>query len=246
MPNTRFTSAASKAAPNASRYDATTRGAVTVSQKPSHPRPALLIGKAASGINTSRLRYSTAYPREVPKPGRTPGRLRRRPAGVVTPAAAIEAVLMIGFCRGPLFVAGLVDLVERAAVAEMRLLRPLPAAEDRVVDGDQLHLGKLAGELGGHLLVGGPVVIAGDDLLGLRGVQELEVGLRRRARALAVDVLVHHRHRRLGQDRQRRDDDVELVGPEFLQGQERLVFPGQQHIADAALDKRGGGAARPG
>ena len=60
MPKTRFTSAAASEAPKVSRYDATTRGEATVSQKPCQPSPALLMGKAASGMSTSTLRYSTA------------------------------------------------------------------------------------------------------------------------------------------------------------------------------------------
>jgi hypothetical protein len=39
-------------------------------------------------------------------------------------------------------------------------------------------------------------------------------------------------------------DDVELVRTQFLQRQQGFVLPGQQHVADAALDEGGGGAAR--
>src|SRR3546814_7546635 len=91
---------------------------------------------------------------ERPKPGRTPGRLRRGPAGALPPAAAIVSVLMLASCRGRLSAAGLVDLVESAAIGEVRLLRLLPATEDRVVDAHPLHLGKLAGVPGRHLFVG--------------------------------------------------------------------------------------------
>src|SRR3712207_7430804 len=42
-----------------------------------------------------------------------------------------------------LFRSGLVDLVEGAAVREVRLLRLLPAAE-RLVDGEELHLREAA------------------------------------------------------------------------------------------------------
>ena len=41
-------------------------------------------------------------------------------------------------------------------------------------------------------------------------------------------------------------DDVELVGAEFVERQEGLVFPGEQHVADAALGEGRGRAARAG
>ena len=39
---------------------------------------------------------------------------------------------------------------------------------------------------------------------------------------------------------------LELVLAKFLERQESFVLPGQQHVAHAALDEGGGGAARPG
>ena len=44
----------------------------------------------------------------------------------------------------------------------------------------------------------------------------------------------------------RRHDDLELVGAEFVERQEGLVLPGEQHVADAALGEGGGRAARAG
>jgi hypothetical protein len=38
----------------------------------------------------------------------------------------------------------------------------------------------------------------------------------------------------------------ELVRAQFLDGQQRFVFPRDQHVADAAFDEGGGGAARAG
>jgi len=52
--------------------------------------------------------------------------------------------------------------------------------------------------------------------------------------------LFDHRHRRLRQDADRRHDDLELALAQFVDGQEGLVLPGQQDIADAALDEGGG------
>ena len=65
--------------------------------------------------------------------------------------------------------------------------------------------------------------------------------------ALFLGVLVHNGHRRFRQDRQGRHDDVELVGAAvFLQGQERLVFPCQQHVTLAVVDEGNGRTARAG
>ena len=68
----------------------------------------------------------------------------------------------------------------------------------------------------------------------------------RTACALFVDNLVDDGDGRLGEDRDARDNDLELVLAEFVDGEEGLVFPGQQHVADTALDKRHGRSARAG
>src|SRR5690606_40714837 len=60
--------------------------------------------------------------------------------------------------------------------------------------------------------------------------------------ALALDVLVHHGHRRFGEDRQRRRDDLEVVAALFLERQEGLVLPRQQHVADLVVDEGDGRA----
>src|SRR5262245_27007358 len=57
-----------------------------------------------------------------------------------------------------------VDLVEDAAVLEVRLLCLLPTAE-HLVDGDDLHVHELLGMLGEHGGVARPVVVLGGDLL---------------------------------------------------------------------------------
>ena len=91
-----------------------------------------------------------------------------------------------------------------------------------------------------------PVEVLGDDLLAGRRVEEIEIGLGHLAGAALVDHLVDQRDRRLGQDREGGHDDLELVGAELLQGQEGLVLPGDQHVADGALGEGGGRAARAG
>ncbi|ABA49583.1 hypothetical protein BURPS1710b_2014 [Burkholderia pseudomallei 1710b] len=137
----------------------------------------------------------------------------------------------------------LVDRIEHAAVGEMRLLRLGPAAE-RVVDRVQLELRELLRERRRHVPRARPVVVARGDLLPLPAVQKVQVRVGELARALLVDHLVDHRHRRLRENARRRHDDLELVGAEFLDRQERLVFPRDQHVADAALHEARRRAAR--
>ena len=98
----------------------------------------------------------------------------------------------------------------------------------------------------GEFGMGGAEIVLGDDRLRRRRIEELQIGLRLLARALGVDVGVDHRHRRLGEDRQRRRDNLELVLAEFLAGEEGVVFPGDQHVAEAALGEGDGRAARAG
>ena len=80
--------------------------------------------------------------------------------------------------------------------------------------------------------------------LALRAIEELQVGLRHLAGALLVHHLVDHGHGRLGQDRQGRRHDLDLVGAQLLDRQVGLVLPGQQHVAQATLHERVRGAAR--
>ena len=86
----------------------------------------------------------------------------------------------------------------------------------------------------------------GGQALTFIAVQVVEVGLGYLAGALAVNVGIHHAHRRFGKDRQRRGNDLEVVTALFLQRQEGFVFPGQQHIADAVVDEGDGRATRSG
>jgi len=72
--------------------------------------------------------------------------------------------------------------------------------------------------------MGGAEIGLGDDRLRRRRIEELQIGFGDLARALGVDVAVDQRHGRLGEDRQRRRDDVELVLAEFLAGEEGVVF----------------------
>src|SRR5690606_35018189 len=154
-----------------------------------------------------------------------------------------QARLQHGACRWWLRLAGLVDLVEDAAVIEELRLRGFPAAEIRI-DGHQLQVRELLAEVLGDRLITRAVEVLGGQALTFIAVQVVEVGLGYLAGALAVDVGIHHAHRRLGKDRQRRGNDLEVVTALFLQRQEGFVFPGQQHIADAVVDEGDGRATR--
>ena len=120
-----------------------------------------------------------------------------------------------------------------------------PSAER--VDGHELELGEAVdvGRIGGTGIPRAEVVLQ-RDRLALRAVEVVEVGLRRRALLVGGDVARDQRDRRLGDDRDRGQHDVELVLAEFVQRQERLVLPRQQHIADAALREGRRRAARAG
>src|SRR5690349_16303988 len=86
----------------------------------------------------------------------------------------------------------LVEAVEDAAVAEVLGLRVVPVLRDRR-DVEALYVGELRGVLREDCRIGGAIVVLGDDVLPLRRVEEFEVGLRRRRRLLALDVLVDPR-----------------------------------------------------
>ncbi len=89
----------------------------------------------------------------------------------------------------------------------------------------------------GELRLRRAVVVLGDDLLADRAVEIIEIGLRGLQRALLLGVAFDQRHRRLGLDRDRRHDDVELVGAELVDGEEGFVFP-------RTAERRPGRAAR--
>ena len=77
---------ASKAPPKLNLYAASARDEVTVAQNAPQLSPALFRIKAASGSNTTRLRYSRVNPSVGRKPGSGPGRQPGRAA--MFPAAA--------------------------------------------------------------------------------------------------------------------------------------------------------------
>src|SRR5690606_12510118 len=128
------------------------------------------------------------------------------------------------------------NAVEPATVVEMIVLRLFPATE-HLVDTEQLDIDELVGKLPGDLRVAGTVVVLGRQALRFIDVQVLQVALGGLACTLAVDVPVDHGHRRLGEDADRRHDDLELALAQLLDRQVGLVLPGDEHIAQAALDE---------
>ena len=126
----------------------------------------------------------------------------------------------------------------------MLLLRLLPAAEQFVdrEQGDRLVVGGIFFRHGGGAHAH---EVLRPDLLTSFRVQELEVRCRLLAHAAPVDHLVDNGHRRLGQDRGRRVDDLEVVA-KFLAHQLHLVFERHQGVADFALGEGGGGGAPAG
>src|ERR1700704_4139967 len=210
-PNTALTVAANKEVRKLKRSAANVRGAVTMSRKPANPRVADFSTMAASGMRTIRPRYVKVKPSANPKPGMALGRFNARPRA---PAICVNSVRRLR----------LVDLVEDAAFAEMLRLRLRPAAEQRVVDQHVLHIGEAREILGiGRFGIGWAIVVMGDDLLGFRRVEEVQISLGHLASALGVDDLVNDGDGRLGLDRERRHDDLELVGAEFVKSEEGFV-----------------------
>ena len=105
--------------------------------------------------------------------------------------------------------AGLVDLVEHAAVGEMGGLRLGPAAEIAVDRGkrDGRETGRLY--LARISRIARTIEILRLDLLRLRRIEEFQEGLRGGAAFVPVDILVDQRHRRLGQNGTRGIDDLD-------------------------------------
>src|SRR5215204_4055537 len=106
----------------------------------------------------------------------------------------------------------LIDLVEHATISEMNFLRLPPVADD-LRQGEERKLWELAGVLRGHRLQSWPIVVLGDDLLTLRRVQIFQIRLRHRPSAMLACYLIHHADRRLSQDADGRNHDLELVLP---------------------------------
>src|SRR5215208_4568888 len=132
------------------------------------------------------------------------------------------------------------DAVEHPTFSEVGLLGLVPATEN-LVDGEELDLRQAVQVLlRGRLRADRPVEVLRDDRLGLRRVEEVQVSLGRLAGAFRIDVTVDQGYRRLGQDRDRGHNYLELALAELLEGQESVVLPGDQHVTHAALGESGG------
>ena len=118
-----------------------------------------------------------------------------------------------------------------------------PAAKS-VIDGEQVHGRQLPGVFGLGLGGARPVKVLADDVLRFLGIQVLQIRLRNRSGAFAIDIPIHHRDGRLGQNRQARVNEIHPIAKFFLQ-QISFVFPAQEHITLVALsesDRRSAGA----
>ena len=129
-----------------------------------------------------------------------------------------------------------VDLVEDAAVLKMDFMRCGPPAKD-FVDGEELHLRELRLVFVLGLRIARPVVMFAGDILAFRRVEVVEVPLGDLACATLVDDLIDDSHGRFSENGNRRRHDLEFVSAEFLGSEIGLVFPGNQHVADAAFGK---------
>ena len=107
-----------------------------------------------------------------------------------------------------------------------------PAAE--IGDGAERKVRELVSVLRGDVGVTWSEVVLGRQGLGLGPIEAGQIGLGERARSVPLDDLVDHRHWRLGQDGGGRNDDVDALRTQFLDGQEDLMAvqynPGQQYM----------------
>src|SRR6185312_10853980 len=131
----------------------------------------------------------------------------------------------VGGPRQALFDGG-VELIEHRAIGKMRLLRRLPATE--IGDGDEFDRGKLIAVLGGDAGQTRPVEMLGGELLTGLGIEEAQEGLGLLCVLVLLDILVDHRHGRLGQDADRGSHDLELAARHLLGREQGLVLPGDQ------------------
>src|SRR5687768_5023863 len=167
-PKNAFTNAAANEAPKVSRYEATTRGVATASQKAGQLMVKVLRKAADSGMSTMKLRYSSVNPSARSKPGSTLCRLRRvrerTMAGALRSARSLCPHVRAGLRQGGFFLF-LEDLVVDRAVVEVLLLDLGPAAEG-LVHGEGVDLGEVLRVLGEQLLGARAQLVLGGDLLG--------------------------------------------------------------------------------
>ena len=82
------------------------------------------------------------------------------------------------------------------------------------------------------------VIILGADFLSFFGVEEFQVGFGDFGGAVLGCHLIDDAHRRLGQDADGGRDHFDFVFTKFVEREVGFVFPGEQHVADAALRRK--------
>src|SRR5215470_1080708 len=116
------------------------------------------------------------------------------------------------------------DLIEHAAVREVRALHVRPTAE-RLIHRDQRNGAEYVGVARERLRIARTEEVAGRDLLSFGRIEEMQIGLRNSARAPRVDVAVDDGDRRFRKDAYRRHDDLEPPFAELAQRKVGLVLP---------------------
>src|SRR6476646_391179 len=136
----------------------------------------------------------------------------------------------------------LINLVEVSAVRKVHLLRSIPPSEN-IINAHQLDPRKKSCVLGKKLVRTWAEIRLHCKLLAIVRPKIFEIGCGKLACAAPVDDLIHHANRRLGENAQRRIDDVEFFGTQDLCNLQHFAFKCEQHVADLFLHE--GVAARP-
>src|ERR1700754_3682570 len=197
-------------------------------------RPACAATRATAGCRRARC-PTPSRPVARAAGGRSGQDRYRKPRGTSRPRARPAGAWSVARA----------DLVEDSAIGKELRLGLAPVAE-HLGQGERLYLRKLCGVLRGYLGRTRTIEVACLDVLGLGRVEELQIGIRDFARAAFRRVLVDDGYRWLGENRDGREDDVELVTAGFLLCEQRFIFPGDEYVTDAALDERRRGAPSTG
>src|SRR6266516_676084 len=127
----------------------------------------------------------------------------------------------------------------------MDFMGPLPVADD-LSECEQLHFRETLGVFPGDGFGAWTVIVPGEDFLAFVAVEMFQVGFGHRFGSVFSGGFVHHADLWLSEDARGWGHDVELVFAEFVAAEKNLILPIVQDVADTALDKGGGGAARAG
>jgi len=127
-----------------------------------------------------------------------------------------------------------VDLVKNATIIKVGFLGSTPASKN-LVQGKELDLREVGGIFFQRRWIAGTIGVLGNNILGLRCVEEVQVCLGKFAGAVFVNVFINNSDRWLCKDADCRSNDFKLVSSKLLENQVSLIFPGQQHITQTAL-----------